>query len=79
MGTLVAPVDREPLGAHARKVAVVAGVVTPAHDEELVVVRTFGRLVVKEPVPHDCVVVMDDASNGGHALARAVAVLDQQS
>ena len=55
------------------------GVVVPAHDVELVVARTPGRLVAKAPVPHDCVVVMDDATSlSGHALARAVAVLDQQ-
>ena len=55
------------------------GVVTPAQGEELVVARTPGWLVAKAPVPHDYVVVMDGATSlTGHALARAVAVLDQQ-
>ena len=62
---------------NARLVAVVAGVVIPAHTEERVVARTPGRLVV--PLPHDCVVVLDEATSlSGHALARAAAVLDQQ-
>jgi hypothetical protein len=51
--------------------------VRPAHNEERVVVRTLGPHVV--PVPHDRVVVLDDATSlSGHALARAAAVLDRQ-
>jgi hypothetical protein len=58
-------------------VTVVAGVVIPAHSEERVLASTLGPLVM--PAPHDCVVVLDNAASlSGHALARAVAVLDQQ-
>jgi hypothetical protein len=62
---------------NARLVAVVDGVVIPAHTEERVVTRTPGRLVV--PLPHDCVAVLGEATSlSGHTLARAAAVLDQQ-
>ncbi len=56
--------------------AVVTGVVGPSHSEEQVAAPTPGRPVLT--VPHDCVVVRDEAhSVSGQALARAAAVLDQ--